>query len=68
VITPATLAGSAYATAKLVIVSCAFSQLGLGNTQIRAPDGSAACSPSLAFGTAKATRYAVMPAIATTTG
>jgi hypothetical protein len=49
-ITPATRAASAYAWARLVIVSCALSPLGLGTTQTLALESRSAAGPRVAKG------------------
>ena len=54
--TPAATAGARYASANVSTVSCAFSPLGLGTTQRRAPRMPSGCSPIVAFGSRKAAR------------
>ena len=65
---PASTAGRRYAAARVSIVSCALSPLGLGTTHSAAPASGSGWRPGAASRRLNAWRYAVTPATATTTG
>ena len=66
--TPAATAAARYASASEAVVSWALSPLGFGTTNSRAPSNGLGLLAGTALGWENAVRYAVMPAMATTTG